>query len=78
VVATDLPEVVQFGDLVRSASDRESWLRAISEALDEPADHPQRARRRAFAASQTWDARAADLLRAVEALRRSQGVSPEA
>jgi glycosyltransferase involved in cell wall biosynthesis len=73
VVATDLPEMVQFGDLVRIASDRESWLRAVGEALDEPADHPQRARRRAFAASQTWDARAADLMAAVDSGWRSQG-----
>jgi len=73
VVATELPEMAQFGDLVRTVDDPGAWVAAICEALEEPADDPLRARRRAFAASQTWDARAAELMAAVEARRRSKG-----
>ncbi len=69
VVATALPEMSQFGDLVRIASDREGWLQAVSSALHESADDPIRDQRRAFAASQTWDMRAEALTTAVAAVR---------
>ena len=68
VVVTDLPEMDQFGDLVRVARDTPDWLAAIESALGEAAGDPLRARRRDFASAQTWDARAEALMAAIKAL----------
>ncbi len=68
VVATDLPELSQFDGLVYRADSREGFLEAVQSALDEAPDDPRRALRKAFAAGQTWDARAAELEREVLAL----------
>ena len=65
VVATELPETAQFGELVRTATDQASWVAAVRAALSEPMTDPLRERRRRFAAAQTWDARARDLLAAI-------------
>lgn len=55
VVAVDLPEMAQFGGLVRTARDPDEFSRAVSAAL---ADGSGSAARRAFAAGQTWRHRA--------------------
>lgn len=74
IVATELPELEQFGDLLRVARDRNAWMDAIRSALQEPPDHPIRRSRQRFAASQTWDARAQALMDAVEARRQRRNV----
>jgi glycosyltransferase involved in cell wall biosynthesis len=66
VVAVDLPEMAQFGDLVTLAGDATAFLRGIAGCLDEPRDCGQAARRRAFAKNQTWTQRAATLMASVE------------
>jgi glycosyltransferase involved in cell wall biosynthesis len=78
VVASDLPEMGQFGDLVYIGSGPEGWLDAIEAALSEPAEDPIRLRRKQFAAAQTWDTRAQALMGAIEALRSgtADGTSP--
>ena len=68
VVCVDLPEMAQFGDCVRVASDPDDYARAVSEALREADDAPAAARRRAFAAGQTWDHRAQALDLALDTL----------
>ena len=70
VVGVDLPELRPFGDLVYRAADADDFIAQTARALAE-AGHPAapavadlRQRRTAFAAGQTWDQRAQDLLRA--------------
>jgi GT2 family glycosyltransferase len=60
VVAVDLPEMRQFGGLVRTATSVAGFADAVDEALAEaPGAH--RAERQAFAATQTWGHRASML-----------------
>jgi GT2 family glycosyltransferase/glycosyltransferase involved in cell wall biosynthesis len=61
VVAVDLPEMAQFGELVQVASTRKEYLAAVGACLDERADSPLRTARMEFAARQTWSHRAAEL-----------------
>lgn len=61
VVAVDLPEMAQFGGLIRVASTRQEYLAAVGACLDERADSPLRTARMEFAARQTWSHRAAEL-----------------
>ncbi|QNU15387.1 glycosyltransferase [Thermomonas sp. XSG] len=68
VVSVALPEMRQFGDLVRTGGDGPAFLAALDAALQAPGDAAMVARRRAFAAGQTWRHRATDLMEAVEAL----------
>lgn len=69
VVASDLPELRQFGDLVYRASGAEAFADSVQRALDE-ADQPEaeglRAQRMAFARQQTWQHRADLFLQAAE------------
>ena len=71
VVAVDLPEMAQFGGLVRTATDAASFVAEVAAALaGEPeaeADAVQA--RRSFAASQTWDHRADEFDHAIAAIR---------
>ena len=60
VVVVDLPEMVQFEGLV-TVADSASFADAVGDVLGNPADPDQVAARRAFAAGQTWDHRAASL-----------------
>src|SRR5690606_13523785 len=53
VVSIDLPEMVQFGGVVRSAADADGFVAGIAAALDEK-DVDLAEARRAFAATQTW------------------------
>lgn len=68
VVSIDLPEISQFGDLVRKASDHEAFLEELAVSLEEPTSQQMNARRRQFASEQTWAHRAADLTAGLAAL----------
>lgn len=61
VVAVDLPEMAQFGGLVRTARTRDEFVRHVRAALVEPPDEARKMALQAFAARQTWDHRAAEL-----------------
>jgi len=58
VVATPLPELEAMQPLLRLATGRDGFLRAIEAALHEPDANTLRAERRDFARSHTWEARA--------------------
>lgn len=60
VVATDLPEMAQFGDLIEVAPTADAFVDAVDRAL-RPADASAADARRAFASCQTWAHRAAEL-----------------
>ncbi|WP_266183420.1 glycosyltransferase [Dyella humicola] len=70
VVSIDLPEIRQFGDLVRTGTDHASFIRALESALATPPGAELVERRRQFAASQTWAHRATDLTKGVAALEQ--------
>jgi GT2 family glycosyltransferase/glycosyltransferase involved in cell wall biosynthesis len=63
VVTVDLPETVQFGDLVRRAHGHADFLDAVADALAEAeGDGDAHAEaRQAFASEQTWEHRAQEL-----------------
>ena len=68
VVTVDLPEMVQFEGLVAVAN-AEGFVDAVAGQLAAEADPAQVAARRAFAAGQTWDHRAASLDHALASIR---------
>jgi GT2 family glycosyltransferase len=68
VVAVDLPEIAQFGNFVRVSRDPADFVAAVREALHETQDDERIQARRAFAARQTWAARAQALDEALQAL----------
>lgn len=68
VVSVTLPEIRQFGDLVRTGIDHGSFLEALSAALAAKPDPTQIARRQQFAIEQTWTHRVRDLMQGVDAL----------
>ncbi len=68
VVSVDLPEMSQFENLVRVAADHDGFLQQVRIALDVPPDAAEIARRKAFAAGQTWSHRAHALQEAVLSL----------
>lgn len=70
VVAVDLPETAQFGELAYRARGHEAFLDAVSTALDEPRrdDAPLAEARRAFAREQTWAHRALQMDAAIATL----------
>jgi len=68
VVSIALPEIKQFGDLVRTGTDHATFLTALDEALHAPPDAQERARRRQFANEQTWSHRVQDLVQGIENL----------
>ncbi len=66
VVATELPETQQFGDLIETAATHEAFLEAIARAMSaDPAAGC--AARQAFAREQTWRHRARDVVALSEA-----------
>lgn len=69
VVSVDLPEMVQFGNLVRVASTREAFGDAVADVLATPESPALVAARKAFAAQQTWAHRAEALDQALAAVR---------
>jgi GT2 family glycosyltransferase len=68
VVSIALPEIRQFGELVRTGTDHASFLHAVSAALAATPDSAVIARRQQFAAEQTWAHRVHDLVQGVGAL----------
>lgn len=66
VVSVDLPEIAQFGDLVRCASDNAAFVAFVGEALEDR-DPEQVDRRKRFASEQTWAHRALELDNALDA-----------
>lgn len=65
VVSVDLPEIAQFGELVRRAGSADAFVRDVGEALAIPSSAAQIEARRAFAREQTWDHRVADIATAL-------------
>ncbi len=57
IVSTPLPELEPMKHLIREASGRDGFLRAIEESLREPASSQIREDRRIFARTNTWDSR---------------------
>jgi len=57
IVASPLPELEPYGDLVHLAADHEGWLGAIERALGEGADGEMRARRLELARANSWQLR---------------------
>jgi len=66
VVATALPELERLeSGLLHVGRSREEFLRLLDEAMGEGSDPALSSRRRAWAAEQTWTARAGELLEAL-------------
>lgn len=61
VVSVDLPEMAQFGELVSTAGTHVEFVSAVTLALATAGSHEQSERRKAYAARQTWNHRAAAL-----------------
>ncbi len=70
VVSVDLPEIQQFGDCVACAATHEDFVAAVGRELAVRADTEAEAKRRAFAAEQTWDHRVDAFCVALESSRR--------
>ncbi|MFC5437002.1 glycosyltransferase [Rhodanobacter umsongensis] len=68
VVSIALPEIRQFGDLVRTGDDHASFIAAVDQALRVVPDPVAIAQRQRFAAEQTWAHRVHDLMQGVDAL----------
>jgi GT2 family glycosyltransferase len=72
VVSIELPEMKQFGELVRVAADHDAFVAAVGKALrKEPASATSGEKER-FAAEQTWGHRASDLVEGISRLHASQ------
>lgn len=69
VVSIDLPELHQFGNLVRTAVDHAAFIEAVTKALEAPQGKDEISRRQIFAAGQTWAHRVSDLLQGIEDLK---------
>ncbi len=67
VVAVDLPEMAQFGDLVETAASHDDFITRLCNSLLAPGDA---AARRRFAAQHTWHHRVADFATVIERLPR--------
>jgi GT2 family glycosyltransferase/glycosyltransferase involved in cell wall biosynthesis len=65
VVAVDLPEMSQFGDLIHIASHDDDFIAAVGASLNSPSDASMSRRRQEFAAGQTWLHRAETLDQAI-------------
>ncbi|MCB0200428.1 MAG: hypothetical protein KDI03_10195, partial [Anaerolineae bacterium] len=61
-----LPELIQFGNTVRLASDAAGFVAAVEASLPEAADPLAQATRRALAAANTWDLRVARMIELVD------------
>lgn len=66
VVAVDLPEIAQFGELVRKAQGVDAFVTEVGRALAQPASTDAIEARRSFAREQTWNHRVADIAAAVQ------------
>ena len=65
VVATPLPELLQFGKEIYFATDGPSFLKAIYQAIKEDTTEKRRARAD-FVAGQDWDARVEEIYKAID------------
>lgn len=71
VVSIDLPEMAQFGELVRLADSHDGFIEQVRAALAaQPDEQDVVDRRKAFAEGQTWAHRVASFRDAIEALPR--------
>lgn len=70
VVAVDLPEMGQFGNLVSVAAGHESYLEKLRESLAKESDPAVTESRRRYAAQHTWQHRVEEFDRVVERVRR--------
>lgn len=68
VVAVDLPEMTQFGHLVRVAGDSATFVAAVGDALERPGAQDEIMARRSFAAANTWTHRAREYFDATDDL----------
>lgn len=68
VVAVDLPEMSQFGDLVRIGKGNDSFVKHVTSALAESMESSIRQQRINFARQQTWGHRAGTLDKALESI----------
>jgi GT2 family glycosyltransferase/glycosyltransferase involved in cell wall biosynthesis/uncharacterized coiled-coil protein SlyX len=75
VVSVDLPEMQQFGELVRVAGDTEAFLAAVAQVVRQPDSAAAQARRQDFAREQTWNHRAAALIASAESAARDPKIS---
>jgi GT2 family glycosyltransferase/glycosyltransferase involved in cell wall biosynthesis len=69
VVATDLPEMAQFGELVRTAGNHSEFLAQIEATLNTASTEKQATARQAFASENTWRHRVEALTAAMAAIR---------
>jgi len=73
VVSTPLPNLAVPPEMARTAGTPEEFVAAVEAALAEAGDEAWAARRRAYAATQTWEARAEEISqRVAEALARKE------
>ncbi|MEM9602041.1 MAG: methyltransferase [Pseudomonadota bacterium] len=70
VVATDLPEMQFYADVIDIAADHAAFLQALASCLSHPEDDGARARRVAFGREQRWSDRVSLLMSRVEVLQR--------
>ena len=68
VVTVDLPELRSMERHVSIASSRDDYIRLVAEALANPDDPATAEARKDFARSQTWRARAGELVREIESI----------
>jgi GT2 family glycosyltransferase/SAM-dependent methyltransferase len=66
VVAIDLPEMEQFGDLIKVADNPAGFISAVDAALNQGSDPDAVRRRQAFAKEQTWTHRVETLIAHIE------------
>ncbi|KAA0970390.1 glycosyltransferase [Aureimonas fodinaquatilis] len=69
VISIDLPEISQFGDCVERAKSHADFLEKVDDVLSAIPGTEDEARRRQFAAEQTWDHRVEAFLTALEKTR---------
>lgn len=75
IVSVDLPEMAQFGELVRVAGCQDAFLAAITEVLNCPETTEIIQMRKTFAKGQTWDHRVASLISHAESTTSDPRVS---
>lgn len=66
VVCVDLPEILQFGDLVHRAGTAQEFVQMVANCISLPDSESAYQLRRQFANEQTWDLRISDLSRFIE------------
>jgi GT2 family glycosyltransferase/glycosyltransferase involved in cell wall biosynthesis len=75
VVSIDLPEMEQFGDLVRVANNHSDFISAVDAALNQEPDPDAVRKRQAFAKEQTWTHRVDTLISHTETNVKDPAVS---